>query len=117
MSLNLKLTDRKSKTKFDLYQTPTDVTKACLSAGNTAGILKKYLDWLETCKVKEDELSNSDRSMVKKTARMLQYTGLSKNDALNEALAQHTQNGVISAHALAVKDYVLHHQTATFEMV
>lgn len=120
MSLNLVLTDKKSKESYNLYQTPTDVTRACLAAGNTAGILAKYIEYVETLGLSVD--SSYADVQTRAIGKAWEYVGLHNiefDDAFKLAVSELVteENSVYREHLDNLHEFLATHPNATFGMV
>lgn len=120
MSMNLVLIDKKTKASYDLYQTPTAVTRECLAAGNTAGILNKYIEYIQQLN-KPDQALN-DLLQERAIGKAWEYVGLLNieyDDAFKMALTElvEEENSVVTEHLDNLRTFLASHPTASFSMI
>lgn len=118
--MNLYLIDKKSKSAFDLYQTPTDVTKRCLAAGNTAGILASYIEHIRVSESDELELSTEENAKVQGRAwELVALTNVEFNEALAVATReiQNERWNPLDDHITRLQEFLVEYPNATFTMI
>lgn len=120
MSLNLYLSDDKKNAQINLIQTPTQITRECLAAGNTAGTLSKYIEFVMDSRNKnpdlKDELESAKKYASDKAWETVALTGIDYTLAYQQEL-QNIDKDFYLEHIDKVQDFLVQYPNATFSMI